>query len=102
MPTTQIVIVPHLFSHHYSDPFEGTFDISGLFCHFNYIQHNYSQFKKYDFYLVGLHRKNQIKKFQVKHLKFWQVYYHSRYFTQNVPTSMVKGDQKLTNEMSIH
>ena len=42
------------------------------------------------------------KKFQVKHLKFWQVYYHSRYFTQNVPTSMVKGDQKLTNEMSIH
>ena len=42
------------------------------------------------------------KQFQVKHLKFWQVYYHSRYFRQNVPTSVVKGDQKLTNEMSIH
>ena len=42
------------------------------------------------------------KKIQVKYLKFWQVYYHSRYFKQNVPTSIVKGDQKLTNEMSIH
>ena len=47
-----------------------------------------------------LTEKNR-KKFQVKYLKFWQVYYHSRYFKQNVPTSIVKGDQKLTNEMSI-
>ena len=61
--------------------------------------------KKYSFSIFvfdkyQLTEKNR-KKFQVKYLKFWQVYYHSRYFKQNVPTSIVKGDQKLTNEMSI-
>ena len=134
MPTTQIIIAPHLFFHHCSDPFEGTFDISGPFWHFNYIQHCYSQFKKNELHLVILHflhynsnilamnhqkwtlmlilslvqfkimRKCQKlklfikkcsfsifvfdkyeltekirKKFQVKYLKFWQVYHYSRY-----------------------
>ena len=71
MPTTQIIIAPPLFSHHCSDPFEGTFDISGLFWHFNYIQHYYSQFKINEFQLVKLHFLHYNSNILAKNLQKW-------------------------------